>query len=482
MRKNILMFLTGCLAAMTVSASNINHNADSIYKQNTFSQEQMLLPMNPTYLKNVSEAANWGRNWFIEIKGGASAFLGSPIGCGDVFDRITPAFQVGVGKWFTPAIGGRVGFQGLTFKNAEFKSMKYQFYHADLMYNLTSGLRQNEYGFSLWDIVPYVGVGMIHNANWSDPCSCGRGSDGSRPFAFTYGLEIGYRIGNRVKLVAGVSGLTTAQNFDNMGSSIKFKDNMLTVSAGLSITLGKTGWKRVVDAKPYIKQNAYLKDYISYMKDENIRLQKKLSGEKDVHAVYPKNNYSGLNSLRARLSGKKSDASESKSWNDGMAENLDDDEKVGFIDTHVQTGNCHLDSLLSAGKNVSDDLMSANNNALDSIVNSGHSKITVGIPVYFFFQLNSDRLVDESQIVNLDDIAKISKAHNLKVAISGAADSATGTQSINLELAQRRARYIAQMLVDRGVPESLILLHSLGGIDKYKANDSNRFTVVMITE
>ena len=199
MRKNILMFLTGCLATMTISASNTYHNADSIYKQNTFSQEQMLLPMNPTYLKNVSEAANWGRNWFIEIKGGASAFLGSPIGCGDVFDRITPALQVGVGKWFTPAIGGRVGFQGLTFKNAEFKSMKYQFYHADLMYNLTSGLRQNEYGLSLWDIVPYVGVGMVHNADWSDPCSCGSGSDGSRPFAFTYGLEIGYRIGNRCK-------------------------------------------------------------------------------------------------------------------------------------------------------------------------------------------------------------------------------------------------------------------------------------------
>lgn len=482
MRQNILMFLTGCLAAMTVSASNINHNADSIYKQNTFSQEQMLLPMNPTYLKNVSEAANWGRNWFIEIKGGASAFLGSPIGCGDVFDRITPALQVGVGKWFTPAIGGRVGFQGLTFKNAEFKSMKYQLYHADLMYNLTSGLRQNEYGLSLWDIVPYVGVGMIHNADWSDPCSCGSGSDGSRPFAFTYGLEIGYRIGNRVKLVAGVSGLTTAQNFDNMGSSIKFKDNMLAVSAGLSITLGKAGWKRVVDATPYIEQNAYLKDYISYMKDENIRLQKKMSGEKEVQTVYPKNNYSGLNSLRARLSEKKSDDSERKSGNDSIARKLADDAEIGLVDTHLQTGKCHSDSLLSADQNVSDGLISENNNSLDSLTISGHSKITVGVPVYFFFQINSDRLVDESQIVNLDDIANISKAHNFKVDISGAADSATGTQSINQELAQRRARYIAQILVDKGVPESLIHMHSFGGIDKYKANDSNRFTVVMLTE
>ena len=182
------------------------------------------------------------------------------------------------------------------------------------------------------------------------------------------------------------------------------------------------------------------------------------------------------------MSGKKSGSPESKSGIDGIAENSADDAEIGLVDAHAQTGNCQSDSLLSAGQNVSDNLMSANNNVLDSIVNSGNSKITVGVPVYFFFQLNSDRLVDESQIVNLDDIAKISKTHNLKVSISGAADSATGTQSINQELAQRRARYIAQILVDRGVPESLIHLHSFGGIDKYKANDSNRFTVVMLTE
>ena len=201
-----------------------------------------------------------------------------------------------------------------------------------------------------------------------------------------------------------------------------------------------------------------------------------------MHAVYPKNNYSGLNSLRARLSGKQFDSPESELGNDSIAENLADDAEIGLVDTHLQTGKCHSNSLLSADQNVSDGLISENNNALDSLTISGHSKITVGVPVYFFFQLNSDRLVDESQIVNLDDIAKISKAHNFKVDISGAADSATGTQSINQELAQRRARYIAQMLVDKGVPESLIHMHSFGGIDKYKANDSNRFTMVMLTE
>ena len=115
------------------------------------------MPVNPTYLKHVSEAANWGRNWFIEAKGGASAFLGTPIGCGDVFDRVTPVLQIGVGKWFTPAIGGRIGFQGLSFKNAEFQTMKYQFVHADFLYNVTSGIRQNESGIPLWDVIPFVG-------------------------------------------------------------------------------------------------------------------------------------------------------------------------------------------------------------------------------------------------------------------------------------------------------------------------------------
>ena len=68
-----------CLAAMTASAQTARQSSDSLYIQKSYSQEQMLMPVNPAYLKHVSEAANWGRNWFIEAKGGVSAFLGTPI-------------------------------------------------------------------------------------------------------------------------------------------------------------------------------------------------------------------------------------------------------------------------------------------------------------------------------------------------------------------------------------------------------------------
>ena len=410
-----------CLAAMTASAQTARQSSDSLYIQKSYSQEQMLMPVNPTYLKHVSEAANWGRNWFIEAKGGASAFLGTPIGCGDVFDRVTPLLQIGVGKWFTPAIGGRIGFQGLSFKNAEFHTMKYQFVHADFLYNITSGIRQNESGIPLWDVVPFVGVGMIHNSDWINNCTCQGGSSGSHPFAFTYGVEARYRISDRVHLVGEVRGMLTARNFDGIGTSTKFGDNILSVSAGLSFTIGKTGWKRVVDATPYIEQNLALQDYIAYMRDRNAHLEKRLAGNDDGKTVYPKNSYSGLNSLRARLS---------------------------------MNG--------------------------DSLSSSDHLKVSIGVPVYFFFKLNTDKLVDKSQLVNLDDIAKMAKQENLKIKISGAADSATGTQSGNQDLGKRRAKFIAKALIKRGVDKSQIKAYNLGGIDKYAANEANRFTTVVL--
>ena len=421
MRKKILSIAMMCLAAMTASAQTARQSSDSLYIQKSYSQEQMLMPVNPTYLKNVSEAANWGRNWFVEAKGGASAFLGTPIGCGDVFDRVTPLLQIGVGKWFTPAIGGRIGFHGLSFKNAEFHTMKYQFVHADFLYNITSGFRQNESGIPLWDVIPFIGVGMIHNSDWINNCTSQGGSSGSHPFAFTYGVEARYRISDRVHLVGEVSGMLTARNFDGIGTSTKFGDNMISVSAGLSFTIGKTGWKRVVDATPYIEQNLALQDYIAYMRDRNAHLEKRLAGNDDGKTVYPKNSYSGLNSLRARLS---------------------------------MNG--------------------------DSLSSSDHLKVSIGVPVYFFFKLNTDKLVDKSQLVNLDDIAKMAKQENLKIKISGAADSATGTQSGNQDLGKRRAKFIAKALIKRGVDKSQIKAYNLGGIDKYAANEANRFTTVVL--
>lgn len=489
MTGKILFLTTLCLSAMSVKASDVTTTSDSIVKQVGVTSEYYLQTLKPTYLKNVSEAANWGKNWFIEIKGGASAFLGTPIGCGDVFDRLSPALQVGLGKWFTPAVGGRVAYQGLSFKNGEFKSMDYHFIHADFLYNLTSGINCNDIGLSRWDVIPYLGVGMIYNPDWSSACMCLGHASGSHPFAFSYGLECRYRLNDRMHLVAELSGMTTAKNFDAVGSSSKFGDNMLTLSAGLSFTLGKAGYKRIVDAKPYIAQNEWLLSYAESLGNNNRMLRKtnmenekilaeyqkilEMEGLLDLYgnkfnykdkskSLFPRNDYSGLNSLRARLN--------NKGW-DGNPENMPkamlkrgegyDKETEKAMDAFY---NGELDELQIA-------YLTAMRDGTEPI----------GAPVYFFFNIGTDHLTDASQLLNIDELAKVAKTYNLKVKIIGAADSATGTDSINETLSSKRAAYIMRLMRDRGVASENIKTSHEGGIDDYSPVQANRNTCVVLS-
>ena len=87
--------------------------------------EDLLQSLEPVYLDNVVEVSPWRGDWFVNMSGGVSAFVGSPLGCGDIFDRTKPALSVSVGKWFTPAIGVRAAFQGLQFKDALFESRNF---------------------------------------------------------------------------------------------------------------------------------------------------------------------------------------------------------------------------------------------------------------------------------------------------------------------------------------------------------------------
>ena len=132
-----------------------------------------------------------------------------------------------------------------------------------------------------------------------------------------------------------------------------------------------------------------------------------------------------------------------------------------------------------SGSDDDNDNESNNGHAVD---NSSENQIAIGVPVYFYFKLNTNHLVDESQLSNLDEIAKLAKADNLTINISGAADSATGTEQINRELSKARAKYIAQELIKRGISKEQIKAVSRGGINEYTPVEANRNTCVIIIQ
>ena len=431
MKKKILLLSMLAISGMSVNAQHVDSQTDSIHEDFVQVDEVLLRPLQPTYLSRSKDGFGWNSNWFVEAKGGCTAFLGNPVGCGDLFDRTSPVLQIGIGKWFNPSIGGRIEFQGMKFKNANRQMMSYQSVHADFMYNITGTLGQNDEGISRWDLVPFAGVGIIRNADWRNGCLCPGVMSNNHPFAIDYGIQVGYRLTDRLHLIAEISGLTTTRSFDAVGTSARFGDTMLNLSAGLSVTIGKTGWKRTVDARPYVRQNDYLLERCRMLETQLDQCKNKNEENASLSKNY-RNDYRGLNSLRFRMS----------------AEGANYDEEA---------------------------------NADSSLESNPKESITIGVPVFFYFKLNSNHLVDESQLSNLDEIAKLAISESLNISISGSADNATGNERVNQKLSKSRAQYIGQELVSRGVSREKILAVSRGGIDKYTPIEANRLTVVVLS-
>ncbi len=459
MKKTVLFMTAASLLFGTATAQT---TAD---EQEYVLQEQELQPLEPTYLDNVFSANVWDNNWFLSVKGGMSAFTGKPVGHGDLFDRNKPLLNISAGKWFTPFVGGRLSYQGLHLIDSDIESRPYQNVHADFLYNIASHFKKGYDELPKWDVIPYAGCGIIRN---SFTCQ--------KPFAISYGVIGRYLLTNRLHVSAEIGATTTWQNFDGKGASNKFGDHLLQASVGLDFTIGKVGWKKVVDPKPYVFQNDLLMDYYGRMKDENLKLNKMhrkdamalaemrkileieglldkydlaMSPDGETVKTHPRNNYSGLNSLRARL--------RNKGWN-------------GDEDNYKP--------ILRDSDNEIADSAEMSPEEYFQVMKDG--KIFVGSPIFFFFKLGTDELTERAQIINIKEVASTIRKYGLCARIVGAADSQTGTAYINERLSAKRADYISKILQEQGVSQEMINTQYRGGISSYEPQTGNRNTCVML--
>ena len=428
-----LLIGSGCVKADT-------HDGDSIYMQDDYTQ--FIQPVSPTYLDDVTGSLGLDANWFLSVQGGMSAFIGKPVGCGDLFDRTKPLLSIGLGKWFTPHIGSRLSFQGFKFVDQSLTSRSFQSVHLDLMYNFCNGYKHNSNGPGRWGLIPYAGVGMQNN-------SYAR----KNPFAISFGLIGQYRFTKRLVFSTEIGNTMTFQDFDGIGNPRRPGDNLLQGSVGLSLILGKAGWKRVIDPMPYVYQNDWLLDYTDQLKEKNEAMSKQMVKDKAALAEmrkilrikglldsysdsvyvaknYPRNNYSGLNSLRMRMKGQSYESVEMPAKPDTIA--------------------------------------------------SSSGNECIGAPINFFFKLNTATLTSNAQQLNIAEIARVAKKHGLYVRIVGAADKATGTEIRNKELSESRAAYISEQLQKRGIPLDNIICEGIGGISRFKPDEVNRYTRVML--
>ena len=104
-----------------------------------------------------------GANWFSSVRGGVLSFLGSPTGCNDFFGREKFHFNAAVGKWLTPYLGLRISLEGFKFKDSQNISRSYNNWHGDILWNVSSYLRPDLTTMPKWDVIPFIGFGVVKN-------------------------------------------------------------------------------------------------------------------------------------------------------------------------------------------------------------------------------------------------------------------------------------------------------------------------------
>lgn len=367
-------------------------------------QQKLVLQHRPIVLQESKikqdsyQLSGIGDNWFGSIQGGFVSFVGDPVSHTDFSGRTKMGLDLSVGKWHSPYFGTRLAYQGFKFVDSERTIQSFSNYRADLLLNVSSFFRPSFDKPAKWNISPYIGAGVIlHN-------------DLKRSFfAFSYGIWGTYSLTRRISLSAFFGGTTTKRNFDGYGASGKFGDNLFSGSVGINIGIGNLGWrsKRKMKAVEYDAQ-------LSYQPISN------------APTKFPRNNYSGLNSLQERLAnGTTEEAPQNKVENTSDVPNFD-------------------------------------------------------APIFFFFKRNSIEFIDKQQMVNIREIASAVKKYDLEVRIIGAADKKTGTPKHNRKLSTKRCRYIAKLLRDAGVPISRMKGEFRGGVNMYKPYTANRHACVIL--
>lgn len=183
-------------------------------------------------------------NVWIGVAGGINLFENSFTDAGG----LNPALDINIGKWITPSVGLRIGYQGLTasswtsrqypyykltgddgrFKN----SFNHAYIHGDVMWNISnafSGYKETR----TWNFVPFLSAGVARSF---------KNGSANNEFAVGLGLLNNIRISNRVDLTLEVRQLAVKQGYDS--SPVGGIAGMTSATFGVAVKLGRTGFRR----------------------------------------------------------------------------------------------------------------------------------------------------------------------------------------------------------------------------------------------
>lgn len=202
------------LAALFLTAA-INVNAQENGNRDEFGN----------IVRGPYETNRFGDNWFIGAGGGVNFFIEDGFGA-----KVAPSLDVNLGKWFTPSVGMRVGYQGLNSRVSDgdiIQKFGYMYIHGDLLWNISnalSGYKETRF----WNFVPYLHAGFyrsdgIENVDVTD-----------NEFAAGGGLLHNLRLSDRLDLIVDMRAtLVSGSVHGSEGVAV-----VPSVTMGMAVDLG----------------------------------------------------------------------------------------------------------------------------------------------------------------------------------------------------------------------------------------------------
>lgn len=235
------------------------------------------------------------KNWFLSIGGGAQTYFGDHNRQLLWKNRISPAFDVAVGKWFTPGIGVRGMFSGLTIKGAtqtgaystgeavselpwydywlNYQEFNYMNLHVDVMLNMTNlccGFKEER----VYNIIPYFGLGWAAVLEDADRLQTGLAP--GREVSANIGLINQFRLNRLLDLNIDIRGGYVQDRFDGEDGG-RYGEGLLSATANLVWKIGGNTWDRSKTIVRYDNRtiNA-LREQMDQLSRDNEALQKAL--------------------------------------------------------------------------------------------------------------------------------------------------------------------------------------------------------------
>lgn len=179
-------------------------------------------------IRGPYETNRFGDNWFIGIAGGVNTFWNEGTDANAL--KIGPSVDANFGKWFTPAVGMRLGYQGIKMNvdlNETLQKFGYMYFHGDFLWNASDaigGYKETRF----WNLVPYLHAGYFRSYGLSNSDFV------DNEFAMGGGLLHNLRLAERLDLIIDMR--ATVVNGRAVG--LDGVSIMPSVTAGLAVDLG----------------------------------------------------------------------------------------------------------------------------------------------------------------------------------------------------------------------------------------------------